>query len=277
MKILYTTDLHGHKCKYKQLTNIFKEDEDKFDIFILGADIFPKHIGDIFTEQEKFIVDFLPNFFKEINIPIIIDMGNDDLKCHQHLFNEVVSDADSVYSSHMNEIVIGDTSFIGCHYVPDYPFGLKDHVRRDGKRISDPFQLGNPVISKHGGFERVPDLDEYLISKKSIREELESLPHPTKKKFVFIGHAPPRGIKLDVCMDYRQVGSLDITNFITDKKPICGCFGHIHESFYKTNIFWSKLNETICIQPGQSGALGNFVFCTFDLDNIEETIERREI
>jgi 6-pyruvoyl-tetrahydropterin synthase len=49
-----------------------------YDLCILGADILPKHKRPLFECQEEFINKYLPEFFVNIPIPLIIDFGNDD-------------------------------------------------------------------------------------------------------------------------------------------------------------------------------------------------------
>ena len=276
MKIFYATDLHGHLWKYKKVLELVKETND-IDVVILGADILPKHIGSIFKKQKEFIHNTLKDFLIEIEKPIIIDIGNDDLEYVRKDFDKIILEIENAHSSHMKEVVINDVSFIGYHNVGDYPFGLKDHVRRDEHRIADQHQLGVPVISTDEGFEDIPDLKEYLLGLNSIDEDLELLPKPSKDKFVFIAHAPPRGVKLDVCMNFMEVGSWAITNYIIDKKPMVSVHGHIHENYWKTDIYWSDLNQSICIQPGQKGGFKSLVYCTFDLDDVENTIKRKEV
>ena len=50
-----------------------------------------------------------------------------------------------------------------------------------------------------------------------------------EKPFIFVTHAPPKGI-LDEARG-ENLGSLSIRSFALRKKPIVHCFGHIHESF----------------------------------------------
>jgi Icc-related predicted phosphoesterase len=283
MKILYATDLHGHSRKYKKLIELSKGK----DLLICGADILPKHGPHI--KQKEFIQNFLPEFFNDIECHIIIDFGNDDLLTYYDDFKQMVDNSRNAFYSHMSEIVIEDISFIGMHYVGDYPFGLKDWCRADGSRLSDPFQYSIPVLSvKHKKyvftrkenyhiFYSIHNLDDYLTSVRSIDQVLKELPKPFNEKVIYLFHAPPIGLKLDVCNDFRQVGCKAITNFIIDKKPLASLHGHIHESFYKTDIFYNKLNKTICIQPGQSGGHKSIVYCEFDTNDIEKTIKLTQV
>ncbi len=271
MKVLYATDLHGYNVKFELLRNEIKDHE----LLIIGADILPKHYSDFIKSQEIFIKGFLIDFLKSINIPVIIDMGNDDCKCLQKDFLDVVSQFDHVYSSHLNEIIINGVSFIGMHYVPDYPFGLKDWCRQDGYRKADSLQLSEPVISFEYGLQPINNLSKYLEKKDNIYNVLNEL--PKSEKFVFLSHAPPKNLGLDVCYDNREVGCESVTNYIKDTQPIASLHGHIHESPMKSEKWFNKSLETYCIQPGQLNRLRSLICCEFDLNNIEKTLKRKEI
>jgi len=273
MKILYATDLHGQSKKFKLLKDAITD----HNLLIIGADVFPKHQSshNFIKTQETFINGFLSDFLESIEIPVIIDMGNDDCKCLQPDFLKVVDKYEHVYSSHLNKIDIDGVNFIGMHYVPDYPFGLKDWCRRDGFRITDPYQISNPVASYKYGFNYILKFNEYLQKKFSIQHSLSNL--PKSENFVFLSHAPPKNLGLDVCMDFRAVGCESVTHYIGDTKPIASLHGHIHESPIKSGKWWNKLFDTYCIQPGQIGGFGSLVYCEFDLNNIEKTLKRKEV
>ena len=273
MKILYATDLHGQSTKYNILSKVI----DNHDILIIGADILPKHQSHykFIEDQEEFMRGFLSDFFNSIEIPIIIDMGNDDCKCLQTDFLELISRFRHVYSSHLESFEINGVTFTGMHYVPDYPFGLKDWCRRDGFRISDPLQLGRPCTSYKYGFDYIDNLEEYLNKEDNIQRVLADLPRA--KKSVFLSHTPPRTLGLDVCADFRSVGSESITNYIHMARPLISLHGHIHESPEKSGKWYNKLGDTICIQPGQIGGFKSLTYCEFDLNDVESTINRKTL
>lgn len=270
MKILYATDLHGHRKKYELVLDSIWDHE----VIILGADILPKHTPDIHEAQKRFIYEFLPDFFEKVETCLIIDLGNDDLMCFYYDFMKVVKNHGHVYSSHGREVIINGVSFLGMHFVPDYPFGLKDWCRRDGTRVMDPIQLGRAIISSDNKFEPLDNLEFYLKNNKSIFEVLNNLPKPMNNKAVYLMHAPPRTIGLDVCIDGRQVGSNDVTEFILMEEPLLTLHGHIHESPDVTGFSMNSLSETISVQPGQSNKENTLVYCEFELDNISGTFQR---
>lgn len=272
MKVLYATDLHGHMDKFEAVLDIIED----HDLIILGADILPKGAG----TTEDVIIDFIDNklrkfFYNTDGIPVIIDFGNDDWYMFYNLFKNTVNQFDYVHISHMTNIRVGDYTFIGMHYVPDYPFGIKDWCRRDFKKVCDLEQLGMPYTSKAGKIDVIHSLDSYFLNQKTIREELDSLPKPNNKT-IYIIHAPPAYSALDVCYRVGPVGSMDVRNWIEDEKPWLTLHGHIHESFKITKTCINKVYDTICINPGQNDDNG-FVWTEFDLDDIEKTFVRKEM
>ncbi|MCK4454422.1 metallophosphoesterase [Candidatus Parcubacteria bacterium] len=266
MKIFYTTDLHGSIWKYETIVKLLKHADT--DLLIVGADILPK--GCTITKSKNFIAEYLSNFFKRIKIPIIIDFGNDDFYMFYGLFKECVNKYDHVYISHMREVVIDSHSIIGMHYVPDYPFGIKDWCRSEVKFLMDPIQLGRPVKTINGYVEDINNLEKYFKNLPTIEDCLAILPIPTCDKVIYNMHAPPRTLGFDICGGGNsQVGSYAITNFIRNKKPLLTLHGHIHESLWYSGITINKLiPETVSIQPGQ---LNKFTYCIFDSDNIKNT------
>ena len=272
MRILYSTDLHGHKWKYNKILSLIKEDHK---LLIIGADILPKHTRNNFISQREFLQGFLKQFFEKVKIPLIIDFGNDDYRCLYDIFKRLIGKYDHVFYSHLNEVILDGVSFIGMHFVPDDPFGLKDWCRRDENRIEDPIQFGPPVISTENGYQKILDLRTYFLRKMSIDVALK-FKKPTCSDVVYLLHAPPRTLGLDVCADGRQVGSEAITNFIIKNKPMLTLHGHIHESPWMTKISINSLvANSISIQPGQIGKYESLVYCEFDLYNVQKTFKRK--
>ena len=293
MKVLYATDLHGQIPKFECVKRIL----NYHDILILGADLLPK--GQNASEKRiiKFINEYLPSFFEYMpNIPIILDFGNDDRKMYYEMFGEVIAKYKNVYASHHNVIEFGSYTFAGMHYVPDYPFSIKDWCRRDGAKICDPSQLGIPFTTINGVEEKIGDLKQFLLDAPSIMEELNYLPKPTNKT-IYLIHSPPSKSRLDNCwkrtydkdekghlypsLKQTSVGSIDVRKWIQKEKPWLCLHGHIHESFQLTGVCINKVFKTICINPGQKGGGGKqmpmFVWCEFDLNDVEKTFIRKEM
>lgn len=271
MKVFYCTDLHGIKWKYETILELLRK--TKYDLLILGADILIKNVPDTYKQQQSFLIKYIPRFLDQIKIPVIIDFGNDDHESLYDLFKSVVYKYDNVNYSHMNSFKINGITFFGMHYVPDYPFGLKDWCRRDVGRLSDPIQFGDPVISTNNSYTEIDDLDEFFKKHISLGEALNSIPVEDYTNSVLLAHAPPKFVSLDVCIGNKQVGSSAVSYFIDQNQPMLSLHGHIHESHHVTGKSIAKIRDTVCIQPGQLGLKG-LVYCEFDLNDIENSYRR---
>lgn len=293
MKVLYATDLHGQIPKFECIKRIISD----HDILILGADLLPKGLGATDKKINDFIFRYLPDFFQHLyDIPIIVDFGNDDWLLYYDYFKKVISAYNNVYTTHMVCQEIGGYKFCGMNYVPDYPFNIKDWCRRDGKKIVDSEQIGNPFTSVNGFKEPIGDLKRFISDVPTIMEELNYLPKPTDKT-IYLIHAPPYQSRLDVCrkrvmtLDKDDelgwklvnvpVGSVDVKAWIQKEKPWLTLHGHIHESFELTGVCINRVKDTICINPGQKGGGGKtqklFVWCEFNLEDVEGTFTRKEM
>ena len=63
MKILYVTDLHGDKNKYRKSLDIAVE--KNIGVIVNGGDMLPK-LGERHLEQPIFINEFLRDYFSEL-------------------------------------------------------------------------------------------------------------------------------------------------------------------------------------------------------------------
>lgn len=70
------------------------------------------------------------------------------------------------------------------------------------------------------------------------------------KKIVLLTHQPPFNTVLDV-VQKKNVGNLNIKDFIRDYNPIIAVSGHIHDNFYKEE----KFRETLIFNPGPKGKI----------------------
>ena len=128
MKILYVTDLHGDKEKYKKTLEIAIEKQ--IDVIVNGGDMLPKQCNR-HLEQPVFIKQFLREYFKELqkhNIKYLAMLGNDDLLAVDDLFDTVCNEFPNVYNIAGRKVNINGFEFIGMNYILDHPFGCKDRV-----------------------------------------------------------------------------------------------------------------------------------------------------
>jgi uncharacterized protein len=138
--------------------------------------------------------------------------------------------------------------FTGCGCVIDSHFWVKDLVRRDF-----PEDNGYPgrfsCISTPDGMRLYKDTS-YLDLNLSIEEELASLEIFDPSKTVCVFHSPPYGTGIDTLHDGKPIGSKAVRNFIEKVQPLISLHGHIHEAPYMSGQYFTRLDKTLCINPG---------------------------
>lgn len=143
--------------------------------------------------------------------------------------------------------------------MPDYPFGLKDWVRRDYAGAPPVPQRGTPCTTESGHMDGIPDLDEFLDGRPTLEQLLESMAPPPVEygRAVLVAHAPPRGLELATLWNGIDVGSVGVRVWIDRHQPLLTLHGHIHESpdaaakLRGRVRHTSLLGRTTCHQPGQ--------------------------
>lgn len=119
MKILYVTDLHGDKNKYRKSLEIAMKQEIR--VIVNGGDMLPK-LGERHTEQPLFIKGFLSNYFsilQEHNITYLNMLGNDDLLSVDNLFEQTCGGFANVHNIAGKKICIDEYEFIGMNQILD--------------------------------------------------------------------------------------------------------------------------------------------------------------
>jgi Icc-related predicted phosphoesterase len=265
MKALFVTDLHGCKWKYERLFEVTKE--FGATIVINGGDLLPKD-GNLFA-QDKFIKNYLDNHFAQFNsagIYYLCYLGNDDLRIFDELFEEICNKYSFVVCLAQCKFEVGGFEFVGMNWVVDYPFRLKDRCRMDTDDYIFQEQYGTGLLSTPNGFQEIDDWFAYAMTLPTIENELIQLVRPKDMEHsVYVLHMPPYGVGLDKCGHGAEVGSKAIYNFLQKYQPKFSLHGHIHESPEVTGRWYTKLGNTICIQPGQ---LNEFTYVTIDLSSM---------
>jgi Icc-related predicted phosphoesterase len=266
MKIIYVTDLHGSRWKYERLLK--RAENHKVDAVINGGDVMPMGAG--LHNQGQFIFGFLDNYFSRFNSKEIYYLscpGNDDLKIFDELYDETCDKYHFVKNLAQRKLEIRGYEFIGMNWVVDYPFRLKDRCRMDTQYFEFPEQYGKGVLSFSGGLKNIHDWFSYARTLPTIEEELDQLVRPDNmRKCIYIIHMPQSGLDLDVCSSGLKVGSRALYKFLLKNQPLFSLHGHIHESPVMSGKWYSKLGDTICIQPGQ---LDDFAYVLIDLSTME--------
>ena len=268
MKILYVTDIHGIKWKYEQIYH--KALSLKIDVVINGGDMLP--FGNFF-KQDDFLINFLNNYFskfEDAKIYYLGMMGNDDLLIFDDLFEETCNRYHYIHSIAQKKFEFGKFEIIGMNWVTDLPFALKDRARKDTRNFVFPKQFGESVVSSPNGWITIKDWYSYVENLPTIEEELKDLVIPDNMgNTIYVFHMPPINLGLDMCHDGRRVGSKAIYDFIKKRQPRITLHGHIHESPRVSGHWYSFLDKTLCIQPGQSlFNEKNMIYCIIDIEKM---------
>ena len=123
---------------------------------------------------------------------------------------------------------------------------------KDAPRIND-IQFGVPcTINVNNEYEDILNYQGMMFSKKSIYDRLASLNEKASSNAIWLIHAPPSGMGLDVCAHGDCAGSHAVLKFITEVQPMLTIHGHIHESpEYNGKKWYQKCGNTLCVQNGQ--------------------------
>ena len=272
MKILYVTDLHGDKEKYRKTLDLAIEKE--ISVIVNGGDMLPK-LGERHLEQPEFINGFLRDYFRELqdnNITYLTMLGNDDLLAVDTLFEDVCGEFENVHNIASKKIYIEGYEIIGMNYILDHPFGCKDRVITETRHIPQRQLSPFAGISNEHGYDRIFNWFEYSRTElPQMCDVLDGLPAPENpQKAIYVMHMPPAGLKLgQLLYQDLDIGSADIYDFLKVKQPLLTLHGHIHESPDTEKGTWiNQIGRTTCIQPGQTELYDSkMVYVELDLRN----------
>lgn len=238
------------------------------EVVINCGDMLPK-TGDLFCQRD-FITKYLVKHFEKFNnarIYYLCFLGNDDLKIFDNLFEDECRRFSFIINLAQKRFKVSDYEFIGMNLVVDYPFRLKDRCRIDTKDYIFQEQLGTGLLSTPYGLQELEDWFSYARGLATIEDELKLLEKPNNgAQSIYVMHMPPSKLGLDKCSNGLEVGSNAIYNFLLKIQPKLSLHGHIHESPESSGKWYAKLNNTVCIQPGQ---LSPFTYVTIDLQTME--------
>jgi Icc-related predicted phosphoesterase len=262
MRLLYVTDLHGCEAKYSAALAAARR--AGVAAVINGGDMLP-HARNLHSQGE-FLTGFLDRHLAECasaGLAFLGLLGNDDLRIFDGLFSETLA-RHGACDLAQRRVTLGGFEFIGCNWVCDYPFRLKDRCRMDSRQYIFQPQLGPGRLSRPDGWEGLPDWPAYARALPTLRDELEKLPAPDDpSRAVYVIHMPPAGLGLDCCATGQEVGSKAVREFLLARRPLVSLHGHIHESPAVSGVWRARLGPTLCIQPGQ---FGKFAFVILDLE-----------
>ncbi|MCJ7771779.1 MAG: hypothetical protein MUP22_01455, partial [Desulfobacterales bacterium] len=144
---------------------------------------------------------------------------------------------------------------VGYMNVPPTPFNRKDWEKPDS--LEFPFSSGNDVHLS--GYKSSNGILEPVVidptSTDTIDHDLNQLSEMIKKPFIFVSHTPPYDTPLDVIYNGLNVGSLSVRRFIekwsSTGKILGSLHGHIHEAPKRSGSISTKIDNVLCINPGQ--------------------------
>jgi len=269
MKILFTNDIHQMGDKWKQLVDLCELESTKPDIVAIAGDIIPKQNGILAEMDFKPHLEKYAKKIKDAGCELVLTLGNDD---NQNLIPFMAEKDKEGLWYYVDEKVVkvNGIEFVGMSWVTDYPFGYKYWVHPDSndKIAIHPHQLGGPVlINSDNQIENIPDLYEYINGKMPISEMLDNLADKVgdMSKSIWLVHTPPKGLGLDLIKGGEACGSHALLKFIQEKQPFIVASGHIHEACEMTGKWMNKVNDSICIQPGQVGF--NLLYATVEIED----------
>ncbi len=281
MRVFFTSDLHGKKHLYRELTTLAVK--CGADCIIMGGDLFPTHIGkplgiltgnadfqEGLTAQYRFIDEFLAPFLGEFlsghpHIRLVYIPGNHDWRFAVERMKRSLPGAVCL---HLSSFAWNGLTFFGYGCVTDSSFWVKDYARRDRKEDC-PYPSRYSLVSTEKSLEFSENCD-YAWKHGSIEEELSSVSIPDPSRAVCIFHCPPWDTGLDTLYNGKPIGSRSVRGFIERHQPLVSLHGHIHESPSMSGIFAARLGGTLGINPGHSSRTLHAVI--FDTEDPENTL-----
>ncbi len=249
VRLLYTSDLHGHWPHYRALDLLCREHRPR--VVVLGGDLLPKEAGSLahrVPAQAEYlfgrILPLLEGLKRDCATLPLIMLGNDDFAVHQQAL-ERECDARGLVPLHGRSVTVGDTLFAGCSWVSFTPFCLKDWELPDYP--GEPPRVGCVDGAAERTFRTAPPPNE-----GSVAECLERLPFGGAREQVLVAHVPPFETSLDRLWDGTGAGSRAVRDFLLRRQPTVSLHGHIHESPAVSGRWAELLGRTLAVQPGQT-------------------------
>lgn len=249
MRLIFTSDLHGHKDRYDELNQLIRHHQP--DILILGGDLLPHQSpGNTGLKyQQIFVESTFRSFLESLpdHIPVGTILGNDDwAACTSEL--KLLGKSFPFYLLSEIPVELAGLQFYGYSFLPPTPFMAKDFDKRDREMDTIPQTPQISYISQDHEIQAIET--QALFRKRNTIEDDLSRIHPIHPH-ILVAHAPPYESNLDRLHDGEAVGSRSIRTWIANHQPMLSLHGHIHESPKVSGKFWDRIGRTICLNPGQ--------------------------
>jgi hypothetical protein len=207
------------------------------------------------TYLKRVFIPTMMTFKQKRDIPIYLDLANDDFICNREILTS--QQHKGLNLLHMEKHRFADhVDIIGYMVVPPTPFQRKDWEKPDSKEA--PYARGNRIIlngytSANGKIEKTVI---NLASEDTIESDLRQLSQQIERPFIFVSHSPPYDTALDLLDNGLPVGSLSIRRFIEQWSMqgllVLSLHGHIHGSPNRSGSICTKIEKSLCINPGQN-------------------------
>jgi len=265
MKILYASDTHVHPAHLDRLLKAAAELRP--GAVVIGGDINPDWKGSIRASIEphrqwvqRKLLPRLGRFREEYpGIPVLLDLGNDDLAAARPLLEE--REGTDLFLLHMRVVKLDEKlAAAGYMKVNPTPFRIKDHEKpdcRDRDGLFDPGVVRAGSVTASG----VEAPHVLSLADGTIEDDLNALSEVLESDewkgfaFLFVSHDPPKDTALDRTGAGINVGSLAVRRFIEGwsarGRLVAALHGHIHESPWKSGRAWQYIGEVPCFNVGQ--------------------------
>lgn len=250
MRLLFATDLHGHRPAYEELLR--EAAARAVDAVVLGGDLFPApaRSGDRVAPQRAFVDDVLAPLLaaRRPGLRVLGVPGNDDWAVAW----ERLAALETFVPLHGRAVPLdGELSIAGLGLVPITPFAISDFDRADRPGWRPSREPPRVLVSGSAGV-REATLAE-LQARPTLEDELRALAALSEPgRTVYVVHTPPARTKLDVMEGKVSIGSEALRSFIETHRPPLTLHGHVHESPGLTGRVDDRLGPTVCLNPGPS-------------------------
>ncbi len=262
MRLLFCTDIHASPNHLKTL--LARVQSTPVDGVIVGGDIVPHYLPqfchlNLLAAQAAYLetvfIPALKQLKQRLNLPVYLDMGNDDLAGNRFILQRY--DGGLFHLLHMRRVTLNpDMDLLGYMMVPPTPFNRKDWEKPDTATV--PCQCRHMIRTEGfvtiNGYLEQTQLD--LDGAELIATDLDRLSQKITRPFILVSHSPPFNTPLDLTHRRHHVGSVAIHDFIAKwaaKGLLVGSLhGHIHESPQISGTQQTRIGPAVCINPGQS-------------------------
>ncbi len=255
MRILVSSDLHGHQPLYDDLARLVAEQQP--DAVVLAGDLAPtdparsSNEADVASQRE-----WLTTRFRAWCEPIakrariLATMGNLDWAANLDVLEKLDQEG-LLVSLYHREVDLGEPPLrvVALPYMPISPFRWKDWEMFDLPGQASP-------AARLDGYRSIPGGEVLRVDLAKDKDSIEvQVDHVTAdedpERLVLVSHAPPFDTALDRIHDGTPVGSKALRAWIDENQPLLVLSGHIHESPDVSNAWSQLLGRTFCVNCGQ--------------------------